>query len=387
MQIFLGILLAIGGILAIAIARWWVVLFHEMGHAIPALIFGDGEVKVLVGSYVERPGGATIQLGRLKLRAFFNLLNPRIGLCAWQGRKLKTWQRAIVLLGGPLASFILMGLIFMYLLRSGATDYALFAGAVLLTLAVIDLLMNLVPVQGVPDAAGQATYSDGLQLLALIARSRLSAEDRKVLELQESGQDQAALELLRSSVSQQPAQATKRLLLSQQAYRMGLYEEALEHYLWLFQNKGFSRRDYYEVADCYFQLNDYEKALQCLVPYEEDYHEDFRLYVLRARILIAEASYPIALYNLDTAVYRNPGSGLIRALRGLCLMREREFGPAKEELEAALQLAPEDAEVAFYHGQLLEERGLNSEALAEYRRAKELGGDFHGLDFRLESLT
>ena len=73
-------------------------------------------------------------------------------------------------------------------------------------------------------------------------------------------------------------------------------------------------------------------------------------------------------------------------MRALCLLREREFAAAKEELEIALQLAPEDAEVAFYHGQLLEERGLDKEALAEYRRSKTLGGDFHGLDFRLESL-
>ena len=51
MQLIFGILIALFGLALIIVIKLSTTFFHEMGHAIPALIFTKKPVSVYVGSY------------------------------------------------------------------------------------------------------------------------------------------------------------------------------------------------------------------------------------------------------------------------------------------------------------------------------------------------
>ena len=103
---FEGIITAILMIVGVLLTRSITTLVHEYGHALPALLFTEKEVKVYVGSYGNLDNALTVKLGRLTTYLKFNLLNWNIGMCQHEGEYSKT-KRAIIILGGPIASVLL----------------------------------------------------------------------------------------------------------------------------------------------------------------------------------------------------------------------------------------------------------------------------------------
>ena len=90
-------------LICIVFARSITTLFHELGHAIPALIFSREPVHVYIGSYGEEQKYIRLKIGRLTIFFRFNFLDWRIGLCRHMG-KLNYRQDLITTLGGPIMS-------------------------------------------------------------------------------------------------------------------------------------------------------------------------------------------------------------------------------------------------------------------------------------------
>lgn len=80
-------------------------LLHEMGHALPALLFTKDRVRVQSGI-----GEATVsfQLGRLKIVPIFS--SAYNGFCEFSLQDLNSKQLALITLCGPIASGILAGI-------------------------------------------------------------------------------------------------------------------------------------------------------------------------------------------------------------------------------------------------------------------------------------
>ena len=71
METLSGVLIAISFIFLVFFIRIFTTLIHELGHAIPSLIFTTQEVAIHVGSYGDDKNSFEIDLGRLK--AFFKI--------------------------------------------------------------------------------------------------------------------------------------------------------------------------------------------------------------------------------------------------------------------------------------------------------------------------
>ena len=67
MGILTGILFALVAILVIILIKQSTTFFHEMGHAIPALIFTKKSVTVYIGSYGDISKTTQFKLGRLTI--------------------------------------------------------------------------------------------------------------------------------------------------------------------------------------------------------------------------------------------------------------------------------------------------------------------------------
>ena len=105
-----GILIAVLAIGVILMTRSITTLIHELGHAIPSLFFTKEEVIICVGSYENLTKSQGIKLGRLKVFFTLNLFNWNSGLCLHKG-VTSFFQKFLIILGGPLASLLIMPII------------------------------------------------------------------------------------------------------------------------------------------------------------------------------------------------------------------------------------------------------------------------------------
>ena len=74
MEIFIGISIVIGWIIFVIFTKIATTLIHELGHAIPSLLFTEQPVAIHVGSYGYEKNSFKMQLGRLTLYFKFDIL-------------------------------------------------------------------------------------------------------------------------------------------------------------------------------------------------------------------------------------------------------------------------------------------------------------------------
>ena len=140
-----GILLGIGWISGIILMRSITTLFHELGHALPALVFTRKEkVNVFIGTYGDLSNSLRLNLGRLVLYLKFNVFNWRIGLCTHAGVRGLIPQ-IIVILGGPVASLLIASIAFYFIITKQFSELWVVFIVFFLISAIIDFLVNVDP--------------------------------------------------------------------------------------------------------------------------------------------------------------------------------------------------------------------------------------------------
>lgn len=153
--------------LSAAIARPLTVLVHELGHALPALLFTAEPVNVFVGSYGNVKESKIVRRGRLSVYHRNLPIFWKTGLCAHAPVGAR-WKDALIILGGPLASAALAvpGAILLF-------DPDMYATVRMMAFviggsAAFDFAFNIVPdVEPVPLHGGKTIYNDGYQLWQL----------------------------------------------------------------------------------------------------------------------------------------------------------------------------------------------------------------------------
>jgi tetratricopeptide (TPR) repeat protein len=150
------------------LARLLTTFFHELGHAIPALIFTKEKVDLYLGSYGDDTS-RRIALGkRFTIFFYLNPLKLNHGMVRHSGCQLITLKRFLITLSGPLISFLLaisaLWVVFSFNLNG---FLKLFSIGFLLS-AVFDL-RNLYPSNNLIKLHdGTYAYCDGYNLARLI---------------------------------------------------------------------------------------------------------------------------------------------------------------------------------------------------------------------------
>jgi hypothetical protein len=148
------------------------VWFHELGHAIPAMLASGKEVTIYIGSYGNEKDSFHINWGRMNM-----WVKPGIrkrGLCIYpDGLSLK--MLIISTLCGPLAS-IIVGVFMYYLIFTlDAHGMVKLVTVVFLISATVDLFVNLFPRKMPLALTGGTTYNDGYIILHLIRYGEMPA--------------------------------------------------------------------------------------------------------------------------------------------------------------------------------------------------------------------
>ncbi len=198
----IGFVVVIVILLLLFLVRPFTVIIHELGHAIPALLFTRENVDVYIGSYGESNQTFSLNIGRLSIFFKYIPFLWKIGLCSHSNNHLSFFKLLIIILGGPLISLVI-GLSAFYV----AVAYDLhgilktLSFAIMLS-AIFDFYINLYP-DKVPIhlSNGSTIYNDGESLIRLIKiRSNLNGLVETPIMLNNRGYDYILKEAYETSI-------------------------------------------------------------------------------------------------------------------------------------------------------------------------------------------
>lgn len=388
MEILLGIVIALGGIALLIIFRSFTTLFHELGHAFPALWFTKETVEVFVGSYGDLNRSLQFQFGRLKIALRWNPFDWKLGVCRHKGSSF-FWQELLIILGGPLASTVIASLglwisLHYKLDQSWLVLIALFAGS-----ALIDLIVNLMPSgKAINMHDGGLAYSDGTQLLSLLQEWRMPASYFAAREAFAKAQYEESLVATETLISDGNHHPLIYQLAIQSLEKLKRFDEVIgahEHYQ---RHHQLSPKDYVTIANAYRKLNKFHEALRYYDFYLYDNYTDAVTLFMRAEVYVELARFEKALDDLNRAIFLQKDSAKLYALRSLCHLKTNNLDSAWADIIQAEALDPHQklAEISYYKGLYLEKVNRPEEALTAYRLAKEKGIEFHGMDYKIVTI-
>ncbi|RBL90100.1 site-2 protease family protein [Chitinophaga flava] len=148
------------------IVRFFTILIHELGHAIPAIIFTRQRVIVYIGSYGEDDRNIQFNISLLEINIKRNPLSWRRGICFANHEDMTIRQKTILVLAGPLSSFIIAGVAALIAFTFDMHGSVKLVFSIFLLSAVIDLFTNLYP-RTIQLHNHRILHSDGRLLLNL----------------------------------------------------------------------------------------------------------------------------------------------------------------------------------------------------------------------------
>lgn len=386
MQILLGALIALLGIGIVLISRSITTFFHELGHALPALLFTEQEVTIYVGSYGDIKESLKLQFGRLTIYLKFNFLAWNLGLCSHQGGSV-FWQSIIIILGGPVASLLLALTLINYWRNTQPTESIIMILAIFTTSAIWDFIINLIPRKSAMQLHdGSVAYSDGYQLVRLFREMHYPQryfEGMDHFHKKEYEQAIAAFEEVMNmgvKSSDLYKQTISTAILDQD------FENALKFYNQYQSSYKPRNADFALLGDIHFGLKHYEEALKA---YNQAWYyrvADKQVLLKRGILFLHFGENELALQDFDTALVYDPHFAEAYTQRGLARIQLDDLEAAKTDVDRALELGAEKGQVYFVLGKYYEQSKQYALALAHFQKAKEANFKHHGLDFFIEDM-
>lgn len=178
----LAILGILGLVLLFLITRPFTILFHELGHAIPAIILTKEKVTIYLGSYGSAENSFRINIGMLEIYAKKSIL-WNSGLCI-HSPNISFSGDVITTIGGALFTLII-GIVSTYLIIHFDAHGALkLIAAFFLLSAIFDLYINLTPDKEPIHIYNDCeVYNDGYRLKLLFSGKRFLVQYGKVTKI------------------------------------------------------------------------------------------------------------------------------------------------------------------------------------------------------------
>lgn len=375
-MVFVYILL---GLLLLVATTWpFIVLTHELGHAIPAMLLTKESVTVYIGSYGDSRKSLRLRLGRLVL--WFRVGTFwRTGLCVAQTQHLSQSGQLLFILGGPLASSILAGfacyVAFAFELHGALKLYIVVFSLV----ALFDLVVNLVPRSAaVPIPGGGRIYNDGQNLKVLwYLQRRFTAEYAQAMAYYNQHQYRPARRLFERFLAHRVRQEEVFRCAISARYCLKEYTQALV------LHEAFA-------AECVLSSHDYAMAglLKSWAGQQQESLDDY------AKALALEPGHLPALHNhgytltllgqyaealdvLNQALAYDPRHAASYATRGWAKIKRGQGSEGLADIHHALALAPDNAYAYRNLGIYYLEQGNKEEARRFFQQANALEAETH----------
>lgn len=261
MEYFPLILLSLS--LILAIIRPFTVLFHELGHAIPAMIMTKEKVTIYLGSYGDPNKSLNFTIGKLEIWLKYNPIAWRIGLCIPSSTEMSFNQRILFIIAGPFASLIIATitcyLAFAFQLH-GSLKIIL---VIFLGSSLFDLYVNLRPsAKPIPLHDGTFAYNDGYHLKQLFYFKKLPASYEIAAKLYDEQKYEEAGALFNEMLNK----GFKETVIYRLAITSYLQlKKAEKVYIWIEEftaKTDLDADDFTSVALTYSYANEHQKSLE-----------------------------------------------------------------------------------------------------------------------------
>ncbi len=384
MEFIYGILMGITWIGGIVFMRSFTTFFHEMGHAIPALLFTKKEkVNVFVGTYGDISNCLQLNFGRLALYLKLNIFNWRIGLCTHGGVN-RFLPQLIIILGGPIASLLIALTAFYFIINGGYSQGWIVFIVFFLISAIIDFIVNIDPSHTpIKLYNGGVTYSDGYQLLTTFRRRGLPEAFFEAEQSFLKKEYRDAIEQCVTLIEEAPQKKPVYDLIVNSFMQLKDYSNALNFYDSFKAIHPYTYLDFHQIGWLNLKLNRWDEALNYFDHCIYKKHMDGMALTNRGYIHLQTGNYQRAQQDLDAAIFYTPDNPEGWANRGLLRIKKNQLEAGLSDLQIAQKLAPEHPQVIYYFGIYFEKKRDFKQALAHYKSAKKMGLEYHGIDLKI----
>ncbi len=378
---FLGVLITLLWIAIVLLSRSITTFFHEMGHAIPALIFTNDPVTVYIGSYGDISKSIKLNIGRLTIYFSFNFFAWNIGLCRHKGTGILITE-LITILGGPLMSIIVSSFLIIYMVKYGASDAMASIFGVFILSAIWDFIVNIYPSKSpfyLHD--GSFIYSDGYQLKRLLQESTFPKEYFSALKKYHDKNYSGAVQELKAILNNGFKKREIYRLLCDCLEKDNNCSDAIKYYEEYYNHFKFQTEDYAHLGSLFLKKGEYQQALTCL---DQALHKDYsnaRTVNYRGLALLEMGNPELAIQEFTSAIHFEPKFADAYRNRGYAKLKINQLEEAYQDLQAAIRKDASSPYNHLYLGKYFEKRWQYAEALEQYEKAKAMGINYHGIDF------
>lgn len=363
------------------ITRPLTVLIHELGHAIPAILFTKKKVSIYIGSYGDPKKSLNFNIGLLNIWFKYNPLLWQLGLCIPSAKEISINKQITYILAGSLTSFTIALVACYFSFIYDLHGFFKLFFVIFLSSALFDLYINLMPkTTPIQMYDGSIVFNDGYYLLQLIKYKQLSNEYNNAIEQYHLNNFNGAATSFNN-------------ILNTGLKDENIYRLAISSYL---QTKNYinaktlcdefmvlnkmNSNDYVNTGIAYAQLNHYEKAL-------EYYEKALKLspnniYPLNNKgfILNILERFEEAIPLFDKAIDIDNSFALSYNNRGLAKIKVGQIESGLEDINHSFKLDNNNSynyrNLGIYH---LEKKEY-SKALELFKKAKAIDNETHDID-------
>lgn len=315
------------------------VIFHELGHALPALLLSKEKVEIYIGSYGNSKKSFHFRLKRLEVYFKYSPFLWNHGLCVPKDALLSKTKRLIIFVGGPMTSMLLgaLGVLLLYEITFHPIGKAILSFFIFSS--ILDFIINIVPSsRQINLDDGRICYNDGQQIIEIITNQYFPKDRVLAIELFNENNFDKAQELFNSLL-----------------------------------DRGQKTREIYQLSiasSC--QLKAYQKAI-----------DTYKLYESKYKLTTKEVSHLALLHNYiydnhtaiklyHKAINSDPGYRNALANRGYTFMQLNQFSKAIEDFNSCMSINSKDSYALANRGLAYYYLGNQKAAFSDLNKAMEL---------------
>ncbi|QHI35097.1 TPR repeat-containing protein YrrB [Kordia antarctica] len=286
-----------------------IIIIHEFGHAISALLNSTGKVTVYLGSYGDEEKSFRFKIKRLECFFKYNIFAWKGGLCVPHGKNVSWKSSVLISVFGPLTTLLLGSITCIVLLFF---EINLLAKMILFAFAfscILDFIFNIIPrKRQIKLHDGSFVYNDGKRLTYLWSIRNMYDEMNEAMTFYNEKNYAKAADLFEECLTKAPE--------NQELYRL--------------------------MISSYLQIKNYNKAGEFQKVYTEKYKNSFDLidYVNLGVLQINEDDLQKALDSFNKALNFDPKHQIVLCNRGLTYGLLDRHEEAITDLNKAISIDP-----------------------------------------------
>ncbi len=387
MEYIYGILLATLGLTVVIIIKLSTTLFHELGHAIPALMFTNKKVEVYIGSYGDSEKTIQLEFGRLKIYLNWNIITWQLGMCRHEQIAANLWKETIILLGGPIASLLISIPLLLTLKHIESNSTLQLVSIIFIAAAAFDFFTNMIPSsKPIEIHNGKKTYCDGYALYQIYKRK---TSPKQYFELEKLFVAQKYRKVIELGEKMLLTQQNKRYVydfIIKSLIILNNKKRALKYYETLSNNFQLEDYDSFEIGKLYSSNGDYINALKFFKKFWFKNYKNIELLNAIGNAQIELGLYEEAIKTLITSLNIENNNLQAVLLRSKAYVKLKKYSLAESALRFAIEINANEPMIYFHLGIINEKRFKHKEAIKYFVLAKEMNCTYPKIDILIENL-